>query len=250
MTESAVDVVNPEGKSRVVLLCEHASNRFPEVFGDLGLAADDIESHAAWDPGALALAKRLSQHLDAPLVASTVSRLIYDCNRPPEAPSATPVKSELIEVPGNADLSPAEKAQRVAEVYDPFCAAVAKVLDARDAGTIVVTVHSFTPVYFGQHRKVELGLLHDKDSRLVDLMLEQRAALPHRVVERNQPYGPDDGVTHSLQKHAVSRGCPNVMLELRNDLLTTDENVETIANEILTLLIPAIEKLTNMENQK
>ena len=247
---SAVNLVNPSGMGRVVLICEHASNHFPARFGDLGLTRADENSHVAWDPGAYGLALRLSAALDAPLIASTVSRLVYDCNRPPDAADAMPAKSELIHVPGNADLNAEQKAARVASIYDPFCAAVAQVLDGRDTGTIIVTVHSFTPIYFGKPRSVEIGLLHDGDSRLVDAMLDQTHALAHRNIQRNQPYGPEDGVTHTLTKHALPRGLANVMLEVRNDLLGDDEAIAAITHEILTLLTPAIQKLSTTEHQK
>ena len=243
MTSCAVEIINPNGAGRVVLLCEHASPRIPPEYDDLGLSEKDRLSHAAWDPGARDLTLLLSQALDAPVIASTVSRLVYDCNRPPEAPSAMPKKSELIEVPGNQGLSQAQRDARVAAVYAPFCAAVSEVLDARGPETIVVTVHSFTPIYFGQPRAVELGLLHDEDSRLVDAMLDHLDQVSGRRVERNEPYGPMDGVTHSLRLHALSRGFANVMIEVRNDLLRSDDQVATAAHEILALLRPAIQDI-------
>ena len=238
-----VEIINPDGAGRVVLLCEHASAFIPPYYDGLGLAEADRDSHAAWDPGARDLTVHLSQALDAPAVASTVSRLVYDCNRPPEAASAMPVKSELIEVPGNVDLSPEQRRLRTTTVYDPFCDAVARVLGVRGPDTVLVTVHSFTPIYFGQPRAVEIGLLHDEDSRLVDLMLDHVDQVSGRRIERNEPYGPLDGVTHSLRLHAISRGLANVMIEVRNDLLRSDQQVATVADEILALLRPAIQEL-------
>ncbi|MBE1281992.1 MAG: N-formylglutamate amidohydrolase [Rhodobacteraceae bacterium] len=238
-----VEILNPEGQGRAVILCEHASNHVPDDYDGLGLADEDRTSHAAWDPGARALSLVLSQALDAPVVASTVSRLVYDCNRPPEAPSAMPEKSELVEVPGNVGLSAEDRAERTERVYQPFCAAVSEVLDDRGSDIVVVTVHSFTPVYFGTPRAVELGLLHDEDSRLVDAMLDHVDRIPHRRTERNEPYGPADGVTHSLRLHALSRGLPNVMIEVRNDLLRTNDQIKAMAGEILSLLEPALEEI-------
>ncbi|WP_170766442.1 N-formylglutamate amidohydrolase [Ruegeria lacuscaerulensis] len=244
-----VEILNANGVGRVVLLCEHASHRIPPEYGGLGLAEADRQSHAVWDPGARALSVLLSKTLDAPVVASTVSRLVYDCNRPPEAASAMPEKSELIEVSGNIGLSAQDRAARVAAVYEPFCQAVSQVLDQRGPDTIVVTIHSFTPIYYGQPREVELGLLHDEDSRLVDAMLDQVGRIPHRKIERNEPYGPGDGVTHSLRLHALSRGLANVMIEVRNDLMRSDEQVAAIAKEILALLEPALNEIAIMEDE-
>ena len=241
--DSAVEVLNAGGQGQVCLLCEHASACIPEVYDALGLDDEQRLSHAVWDPGARDLALRLSAALDAPLVASQISRLVYDCNRPPEAESATSDKSELIEVPGNRDLSDSARQQRVDLAYTPFCNAVDDLLDARLAAgqpTAVVTVHSFSPVYFGKNRQVEIGVLHDTDTRLADGMLAQSDSLPGRIVLRNEPYGPEHGVTHSLQLHAVSRGLPNVMIEVRNDLLSDAIAVQRICDELMLMLHQAL----------
>ncbi|MFU1479310.1 N-formylglutamate amidohydrolase [Roseovarius sp. C7] len=242
----AVELINPRGQGAVVILCEHASNRFPADFGDLGLSDADQKSHAAWDPGARAVALGLSQALDAPLVASTVSRLVYDCNRPPEALSAMPAQSEKIIVPGNRDLDEAGRAARVAQVYLPFRDAVNRLLDARAAAglpSLIVTIHSFTPVYNDRPRAVEIGILHDENAELADAMLDQAQLLPHRRVERNEPYGPQDGVTHSLKEYGIARDLPNVMIEIRNDLLTNAADEARLTDEMLTLLRPALAAL-------
>ncbi|PCJ07875.1 MAG: N-formylglutamate amidohydrolase [Rhodobacteraceae bacterium] len=243
---AAVEISNPEGSGAALILCEHASNHFPAQFGNLGMQVADQDSHAAWDPGARAIAQHLSQALDAPMVASRVSRLVFDCNRPPEAASAMPEKSELIEVPGNRDLTAEQRQKRVNEVYLPFCHAVSDVIKARQqAGlqTVLITVHSFTPVYFGKQRSVEIGILHDDDTSMADAMLANVRLLSHRRVERNQPYGPQDGVTHSLRLHGMANGLANVMLEVRNDLLRSPDDEIKMAEELLVLIRPALATL-------
>lgn len=241
------EIINADGVGGAVILCEHASREIPERYGDLGLSTSDRESHAVWDPGARAVALALSKALDAPLIASRVSRLVYDCNRPPEAASAMPEKSEVVEVPGNRNLSDADRQERTNTIYRPFCQAVDQILAARKAAqveTVLITMHSFTPIYFGNLRAVEIGILHDADSRLADAMLEQADRLPHRQIERNEPYGPADGVTHSLKLHGLQNGLANVMIEVRNDLMKTPEDEAAMAEELLTLLRPALASLT------
>lgn len=242
----AVEVSNPEGSGPALILCEHASNHFPAQFGDLGLQAADLNSHAAWDPGARAIALHLSEVLNAPMVAGQVSRLVYDCNRPPEVASAMPKKSELVEIPGNRDLTDDQRHQRIDAVYLPFCEAVSDILKARsDAGleTVLITIHSFTPIYYGQPRSVEIGILHDDDTAMADAMLSNTQSLSHRCVERNQPYGPQDGVTHSLKLHGMANGLANVMIEVRNDLLSTPQDETALAEELLTMIRPALATL-------
>ncbi|GLT09212.1 N-formylglutamate amidohydrolase [Sulfitobacter porphyrae] len=240
--EESVAEVNPSGTSCIVLVCEHASHLIPDEFDGLGMAEGDRTSHAAWDPGALAVAEHLSTRLDAVLIAGTVSRLVYDLNRPPEAPGAMPAQSELIVVPGNRDLSDAARAERVARYYRPFHDCISRKM-ARIAEPILITIHSFTPVFHGQRRSVEIGVLHDEDSRLADALLECAGAHTGARVARNAPYGPQDGVTHTLQVHGQRQGHLNVMLEVRNDLIATAEAQRRTAEMIAGWLADACTRL-------
>ncbi|MCZ4354475.1 N-formylglutamate amidohydrolase [Roseovarius aestuarii] len=241
--QTVVEVIGEGNAGPALILCEHASSTIPAAYDGLGLGAEDARSHAAWDPGARDLSLHLLEALQGTMVASKVSRLVYDCNRPPEAASAMPEKSELIEVPGNRGLSDAQRAARAEMVYLPFCKAVEGQILARKARTqptALITVHSFTPIYFGDMRPTEIGILHDTDSALADCMLRAKGKLPHRRVDRNRPYGPEDGVTHSLQIHGLAHGVPNVMIEVRNDLLQTPEDIARMGDELLTLIRPAL----------
>lgn len=239
----AVAVDNATALSGFVFVCEHASSTLPASAGTLGLSAEALSSHIAWDPGALAVAKMLATKLDGTLVHQRFSRLLYDCNRPPESPAAMPEKSEIYEIPGNRDLTPAERYARTAAFYVPFhdqvSHEIARVV-ASGRQPVVVTVHSFTPVYFGKQREVEIGVLHDADSRLADAMLDASSGGPYRV-ERNSPYGPEDGVTHSLRLHAIPYGHPNVMIEVRNDLISNTVDQEIMADHLAALIVKAID---------
>lgn len=240
-------LVNPQGTSSVLLVCEHASNFIPPEYDGLGLSNDDQASHIAWDPGALALSNKLADLLDARLVHSTVSRLIYDCNRPPKALDAMPASSEGRAIPGNAAIDENERARRIARFYDPFKALLVNTLEAMAGKPVLVTIHSFTPVFHGQTRNVEFGILHDSDRRLADLMLEHSAAHTKLNVMRNEPYGPEHGVTHTLKQHGVDNGYLNVMLEINNRLLTNDAEQKAIADMIAALLRDVLGKLDKDE---
>ncbi|MEQ8441412.1 MAG: N-formylglutamate amidohydrolase [Alphaproteobacteria bacterium] len=227
-----VSVDRSDGAGAPVFICEHATNRLPEEFGDMGLSASDLESHIAWDPGAADLARYLSERFDAPLVTAGVSRLLYDCNRPPDHPGAVPARSEATDIPANTDLDAKSLAARADRIYHPFRNAAEDLINerlARRLNCAVITIHSFTPVYLGKVRPVEIGVLHDKDTRLADAMLTDRASDAGFRFERNQPYGPEDGVTHSLKIYGVERGLPNVMIEVRNDLLSDADRAQRVA---------------------
>ncbi|MDJ0639982.1 MAG: N-formylglutamate amidohydrolase [Paracoccaceae bacterium] len=237
-----VEVRNADVASPLVVICEHASPFIPPEFDHLGLAASDRESHVVWDPGANALATRLASRLDATLINSKISRLVYDCNRPPDAHDAIPARSETVDVPGNADLTAEERADRVERFYRPFRETVASVLN-RKTDPILVTVHSFTPIYYGERREVEVGVLHDNDARLADVLLSDFAGLASMIVRRNEPYGPADGVTHTLKEHALPGGHLNVMLEVRNDLLADEVAQSAMAVMLSDWLAQALAKV-------
>jgi len=241
--QDVIEVENADASGAALILCEHASARIPAEYGGLGLTDEAASSHAAWDPGARDLALHLMRCLDGTLVASTVSRLVYDCNRPPEAASAMPETSELIDVPGNVGLTQAQRDARTQAIYRPFCDGVAAQIAARDIRaqpTALITVHSFTPVYYGAARDTEIGVLHDADTALADAVLKAGEKLSHRVIHRNRPYGPEDSVTHSLQIHGIAHGLPNVMIEVRNDLLQTPGQIAGVGDELCAMIRPAL----------
>jgi predicted N-formylglutamate amidohydrolase len=241
--DGPVIIVNEQGRSPVLLVVEHAGRRIPRSLATLGLDAGELERHIAWDIGAEGLARQLSGLLDAPLVLQRYSRLVYDCNRPPDAPDAMPVLSESTAIPGNRDLKPGQREARVEALYRPFHAAVARLIEEREAGNlpcILVTVHSFTPVYKGVARTLDLGILHDSDARLADRLLRVCEAEPGLVVRRNEPYGPQDGVTHTLVLQALPRGLENVMLEIRNDLVADAPGQRRMAERLGRLLEQAV----------
>lgn len=236
-------VVNAGGASPVIVVCEHASCFIPPELHSLGLSADNLKSHIVWDPGAMAVAQGISSRLDAVLVASQVSRLVYDCNRPPGSQDAVPAKSEIFDVPGNQALSQADRDARIALVYEPFRTSLEGVIADRQSAGVIVTVHSFTSVYKGETREVELGILHDEDSRLADSMLMNTHWHTSLNVLRNEPYGPVDGVTHTLRESAVRAGLHNVMIEIRNDLLTTHQEQDAMAAMLSGWIVSGLREL-------
>ena len=233
----AVEVANPDAEGAAVLVCEHASPFVPPSVA-LGLAAADALSHAAWDPGAALVARRMAARLGAPLVMGTLSRLVFDCNRPPEAPDAIVARSELIDVPGNRNLAPEARAARARAVHAPFHETLGRVLARRPAAALV-TVHSFTPVYAGRVRAVELGLLHDADARMARALLP--GARARWAAALNEPYSAADGVTHTLRLHGLGR--PSVMIEIRNDLLADPAAAQEVGDVLAGLVAAALAEL-------
>ncbi len=233
--DGVVEVTNSSGGGDFILVCEHASRFIPPEFENLGLNDDALHSHIAWDPGALPVALAMSAILDAPVIAPRVSRLVYDCNRSPEANSAMPAESEIHEIPGNKVVSASERRARADRYYRPFHGALADAVKRRTEARrtpVIMTIHSFAPVYDGIRRDLDIGVIHDSDTRFADQLLRIGEAEADLDVRRNAPYGPPDGVTHTLAEHALPRGLLNVMIEIRNDLIATPASQRAMAERL------------------
>ena len=265
---AAVSLVNPAGLAPILLVCEHASSYIPTALNDLGLSSEARYAHIAWDIGAADLAHALSRQLNAPLVTAGVSRLVYDCNRPLEDPSATPASSEVFDVPGNRALTPAQRRQRFDEIYLPFEQMISQQVDklsqqlSEPAGIaaewqlpLLVSVHSFTPVYHRVTRQAQIGLLHDEPdtspaghcqrSRLAETLNAAAGAAASGSalqVALNVPYSAADGVMHTLQVHARPRELDHVMIEVNNALIRDAESVEAVARQLSGLINLALEQ--------
>ncbi|MCJ8298689.1 MAG: N-formylglutamate amidohydrolase [Pseudomonadales bacterium] len=185
------------------------------------------------------MARALSDSLDAALVAQRYSRLLYDCNRPPNEPSAIPQLSEETEIKGNAGLSVEAREYRVERIYEPFHDAISAQIAARKAAgrnTIVVSIHSFTPIYLGRQRAVQLGIISDTDNPFADAFYQQARKNKAYDIRINEPYGPSDPVLHLVTRHAEEHQLASIMLEIRNDLLLTAEGVTQWARLIADTL--------------
>ncbi len=219
----AVEVVNAESSSNVVLVCDHASNRVPRRLGTLGLKPAQLADHIAWDPGAAEVARRLSTHLDAPLVLSGYSRLVIDCNRLLSSAGSIAEQSADVSIPGNRGLNRQEKEIRIEELFQPYHGAIVKLLDNRsNRPSLLLSIHSFTPVLNGKQRPWPIGVSYSvHDERLAKLM---RTALSHDadfVVGDNEPYPIEDDIDYTIPVHGEGRGLPNAMIEIRQDGIRT-----------------------------
>ena len=213
-----------DGGGSFLIVCDHASNHMPSEFGGLGLEAADLLRHIAWDPGALGVASRMSARLDVPLVRSLASRLLIDCNRPLDAHDLIAPLSETTLIPGNQKLSPDQRNARIRRFYDPFHDLIEDVLRPRLFRGLrpgLIAVHSFNPVYRGIDRPWEVGIIHDDDSAWALGMVEHIRKSTNLTVGVNEPYAPKDRVYFTLERHARSRSLPAVMIEVRNNEITT-----------------------------
>ncbi|RWO39379.1 MAG: N-formylglutamate amidohydrolase [Mesorhizobium sp.] len=242
----AVEVLNEHGRSDIVLLCEHASNHMPAEYRQLGLDASHLQRHIAWDIGAAEVTRLLSSKLDATAFLSGYSRLLIDLNRPLGTPGSIPVLSEDTDIPGNVGIDSAERSRRAEIIFSPFHDRVAAYLDHRaQAGrqTRIVTIHSFTPVFLGVSRPWHAGVLHDQARDLAETILSGLRTDAGLNVAANVPYVISRDADYAVPIHGDDRGIPAVLVEIRQDLLSTRSGIEEWADRLAAAL-PALETET------
>ena len=213
---------NAHGRSPFLLACDHYGRLIPRALGDLGVSAGELTRHIAWDIGIAGVAEALAKHLDAHLVAQRYSRLVIDCNRPPGAPGSIPVISEATAIPGNEGLARGAAEGRRATIFDPYHRRIREVIERRlrdGVPTVLVALHSFTPVYAGVARPWHIGTLYHRDTRLPPLLLKMLRAEIDLVVGDNEPYAVSDDTDYTIPVHGEARGLMNSGIEIRQDLI-------------------------------
>jgi predicted N-formylglutamate amidohydrolase len=221
---AAFRVKRPHGQSPFFLTCDHASARIPRKLGSLGVSAEDLQRHIAWDIGAAGVAVKLANALDAFAILSGYSRLVIDCNRRPGIPESIVRISETTRIPGNEVVTVDEAATRARELFHPYHDRIRTELDTRRAQqrpTILISVHSFTPKFHGVARPWQAGMLYNRDARLATELLRRLRAEPGLAIGDNEPYAVGDDTDYTIPVHGEQRGLLHVGIELRQDLLAT-----------------------------
>ncbi len=230
---------NTGGRSPFLLTCDHYGRLVPRSLGDLGLPASEFSRHIAWDIGIAGVAEALSKHLDAHLIAQRYSRLVIDCNRPPEAPSSIPRISEATTIPGNEALGRDAAEARRRAIFDPYHRRISDIIDRRIAGgipTLLVSLHSFTPVYAGIARPWHVGTLYQRDIRLPPLLLKLLRSEAELVVGDNAPYAVSDETDYTMPVHGEARGLMNSGIEIRQDLIADEAGQQQWAERLARIL--------------
>ena len=232
-------VYRSNGKNRVILICDHASNYNPSKYKNLGLNKNQIQRHIAWDIGVEAVAKKLSKKLNATLIMSGYSRLLIDCNRPFGASEAFIKKSENTIIPGNLKLSKKEKKYRAKKFCIPYRNIISKIIKFRmkkNIIPIIVSLHSFTPIYKGSSRPWHLGLLYRREKRIFSLLNKELSKDKAIKIGINEPYKCNLKGDFSIPYFAESNGLPCILLEIRQDLINTSTGVIKWSKKLSYLL--------------
>lgn len=231
---------NRNGSAPIILVCDHAANYIPAGMDRLGLDAEILTQHIAWDIGAGELTRRLALRLDAAAVLAGYSRLIIDCNRPPGDPTSIPEVSDGIPIPGNKSISDAEAEMRLETFFWPYHHAITNTLAhiwRHNVAPALISIHSFTPQLLqdGVPRPWHVSMLWNRDPRLAVPIMAKLRDDSNLCVGDNVPYsGRDVGFT--METHAGSAGLPHVEFEVRHDLIAHETGCEAWAERIGTVL--------------
>lgn len=236
-----LDLIAGAADQRLLLFCDHARNALPPAYGDLGLPPDSLQRHIAYDIGAEEVTRRLAALTGASAALALFSRLLIDPNRGEDDPTLVMRISDGALIPGNARIGADEISRRIETFWRPYRRAGAELVDgvlARGLTPLLLGIHSFTPCFKGCSRPWQVGILWDQDPRLARLLTEALLA-QNLVVGDNEPY---DGalIGDSMYEHSTRRGLPGALIEIRQDLIETQEQCEAWARLLARILPPIL----------
>lgn len=244
-------VLNAVSEVPILLVCDHASCRFPESLGDMGLDPFARRCHLAIDIGAGALTECVSDSLGVTAVLAQYSRLVIDCNRELLDPGAFLEFGDGIVVPGNRNLHQSDKDDRAEAIYWPYHNAIKqqiKRLKSIGPPPAFISMHSFTPVLNGESRPWQVGILWDADSRLSDILIEEFRAAGYETGD-NQPYSGKAPQDFTIDYHAQPIRIPHVGIEVRQDLIADVAGIESIA-AVMHKIIDSIPERIGLRESK
>jgi len=237
MTENAFEAIS--GRGPLLFLCDHASNALPS--GGLGLDPAQLSTHIAYDIGAACVTRALARAYGAPAVLGRWSRLLIDLNRGADDPTLVMKLSDGSIIPGNRDADGAEVARRIGAFHAPYHAAIDAELDRIGPDAVLISMHSFTPAWKGRPRRWEVGVLYDRDVRLAAPLMTRLAEAGFNVGD-NEPYtGALEGDT--LWRHGTMRGLPHVLIEMRQDLIGSDDAAQAFAVGLKPIIDAALDDM-------
>jgi predicted N-formylglutamate amidohydrolase len=245
---SAFNLYNETAPGPMILVCDHASNKIPKEYGNLGLAPEEFQRHIAYDIGAKDVSLKVANAFNGPAIIAEYSRLLIDLNRGPKDPTLVMKLSDGAIIPGNRHADGAEVDRRRKAYHEPYHAALAdqiqRISNNEGPAPLLVSIHSFTPAWKNNPRPWHIGILWDKDGRMAEPMVKSLAKMdiPAGIdaglkvcVGDNQPYSGELG-GDCMNVHGTQNGLRHVLVELRQDLVADEEGVEVWSDILIASL--------------
>lgn len=241
-SHDSFEVLPGQADGGLVIVCDHAANALPDVYGTLGLVVCELERHIAYDIGVAAVVRLLSASLGAPAILTRYSRLLIDPNRGEDDPTLIMRLSDGAIIPGNRHLDATEREKRLALYYRPYHDAITRVIDgcesacaAANRPLAILGMHSFTESWKGVARPWMASVLWERDGRLAGPLLEALRAQPGLIIGENEPYpGQYEGDT--LWRHGTVRGLAHAIIEVRQDLIADASGQQAWAARLAGIL--------------
>ena len=226
---------------KLLIVADHASNYIPKKYNNLGLEKKDVVTHKAYDPGVKELAINLSNKLNSQLVLGQYSRLLIDCNRDEDDPTLISAISDRKIILGNKKITKQEKNYRINKMYRPYHEKIKKKI-LENKINMIISLHSFNPIFKGKKRFLKYGILSNQDRRLSDLILNELKK-GKNIVGDNEPYK-GSLIGDTLYKHALKRGIYHSLIEIRNDLLSNVKKIDQVSNLMYRVINKSIKSLS------
>ena len=226
---------------KLLIVADHASNYIPKKYNNLGLGKRDVFTHKAYDPGVKELAINLSNKLNSQLVLGQYSRLLIDCNRDEDDPTLISAISDRKLILGNKKITKQEKNYRINKMYRPYHEKIKKKI-LENKINMIISLHSFNPIFKGKKRFLKYGILSNQDRRLSDLILHELKK-GKKIVGDNEPYK-GSLIGDTLHKHALKRGIHHSLIEIRNDLLSNVKKIDQVSNLMYRVINKSIKSLS------
>ena len=228
-------------QTNLLLIADHASNYIPKKYNNLGVSKKEILTHKAYDPGVKDLALNLSNKLNSYLILGDYSRLLIDFNRDLNDPTLISAISDRKLIIGNKNITKQERINRINNMYRPYHEKIKKKILEKKIN-VIVSLHSFNPIFKGKKRKLKYGILSNQDRRLSDLLLIELKKNKNLVGD-NEPYK-GSLIGDTLYKHALKRGLNHSLIEIRNDLLSNVKKIDQVSNLLYRVINKSIKSLS------
>lgn len=237
-----------DSHSPILIVCDHASREVPKVLRGLDIDGQYFEQHIGHDIGAAGVSRMLAERLNATAVLAGFSRLVIDANRFLTAHDSIPSISDGIAIKGNERLTDIDKMLRVEELFIPYHYEINRAVSnirQHFSMPLLMSVHSYTPVFQGFERPWEIGVLWEGDDGVASMLLDYlREHTPYHVGE-NEPYHACNPIGYTIKTHAETKGYPHILVEIRQDLIR-DEKGQA---EFASVFASALEHIRNTLDQ-
>ncbi len=227
-------------KKRILFIADHASNYIPSSLKDLGLKKNLLNSHIAYDLGVKELCINLANILKSKYIIGEYSRLIIDLNRDKSDPTLIPEIVDRTVIKKNIILNENDKKKRISNIYNRYHQKI-KTTIKHDNITILISLHSFNPIFKNKKRNIHFGILSNQDRRLSDYIITEMKQRKLKIGD-NEPYK-GNLIGDTMHKHGLKNNLHHTLIEIRNDLLSSPTKIQKVSKLLKEVISNSIYRI-------